>query len=105
VTLYQEKTNDNKSSTVSDQKNIQKNIVMKCSGVFSTIQTYNAIREMLDSINSKLKKLHKVTSRTNFSLYYYFEAQLQTQPTSCCHPQVKLSGRGLAGLSPAHQWV
>ncbi len=57
VTLYQEKTNDNKSSTISDQKNIQKNIVMmKCSGVFSTIHTYNVIREMLGSINSKAKE-------------------------------------------------
>jgi hypothetical protein len=56
VTLYQEKTNDNKSSTVSDQKNIQTNIVMKCSGVFSTIHTYNVIREMLGLINSKAKE-------------------------------------------------
>jgi hypothetical protein len=56
VTLYQEKTTDNKNSTVSDQKNIQKNIAMKCSGVFSTIHTYNVIREMLASINSKAKE-------------------------------------------------
>jgi hypothetical protein len=45
-----------KSSTVSDPKNIQKNIVMKCSGVLSTIHTYNVISEMLGSINSKAKE-------------------------------------------------
>ncbi len=29
----------------------------------------------------------------------------RTRPTSFWHPQVKLSGRGQAGLSPAHHWV
>jgi hypothetical protein len=37
--------------------------------------------------------------------FFFGEDKHQSQLTSTWHPQVKLSGRGPAGLSLADQWV
>jgi len=43
---------------------------------------------------------------TEFLIFFSFEAQFsRPNLTNCWHPQVKLIGQGLAGLSPAHDWV
>jgi len=50
--------------------------------------------------NEKHKKKHVV----NF-YFYFLNHNSRPDLTSSWHPQVKLSGRGQAGLSPAQQWV
>jgi hypothetical protein len=50
---------------------------------------------------TKLKSEFKHGEK-KFSLPFSHEAEQHTQPTSCWHSKVKLSGRGPPGLSPVH---
>jgi hypothetical protein len=46
-----------------------------------------------------------VSGGKSFIDAFFFSEHNGTSAHKLLAPQVKLSGRGLAGLSPAHQWV